>query len=100
MIGQLRSMGGAPGNPALGTTVGCGLSNYQAATAQIWALDKQSFPLRINNYCRVPTPIRSSSPFSDPCLGLAAVGAALFCGRHESAQAGCSNDSRFGDIGP
>ena len=41
----------------LGTTCWCGLSNHQAATAQMHSVDK--------TYRRVPTPLRSTPPFSD-----------------------------------
>ena len=48
----------------LRTTFWCGLSNHQAATAQMGSSQAEFSP-RINKYCRVPTPLRSTSPFSD-----------------------------------
>ena len=48
----------------LGTTFWCGLSNLRAATAQMSAWQAE-FSLRINKDCRVPTLLRSTSPFSD-----------------------------------
>ena len=41
----------------LGTTFGSGLSNHQDATAQTHLVEQ--------TYCRVPTPLRSTSHFSD-----------------------------------
>ena len=54
----------------LGTTFWRGLSNYQAATARMGTWQAQ-FSLRINKYRRVPTPIRSTSSFSEPGAGVA-----------------------------
>ena len=42
----------------------CGLSNHQAATAQMGTCHAE-FSLRIKTYRRVPTPLRSTSPFSE-----------------------------------
>ena len=56
----MREMGGAPRNPAPGTTFGCGLSNHQAATARMHLVEQKN-----ENYRRVPTPLGSTSPFSD-----------------------------------
>ena len=41
-----------------GTTCWCGLSKHQAATAQMHLVEN-------DNHRRVPTPLRSTSPFSD-----------------------------------
>ena len=49
----------------LGTTFWRGLSNHQAATAQMGTRQAE-FPLRIKTYRRGPTPLRSTSPFSEP----------------------------------
>ena len=52
------------GSRLLGTTFWCGLSNHQAATAQMGTWQAE-FSLRIKTYRRVPTPLRSTSPFSE-----------------------------------
>ena len=47
-----------------GTTLWRGLSNHQAATAQMGTGQTELSP-RIDKYRRVPTPLRSTSPFSE-----------------------------------
>ena len=56
----------------LGTTFWCGLSNHQAATAQMGTWQAE-LSLRIKKDCRVPTPLRSTSPFSDCMRGFLGV---------------------------
>ena len=55
----------------LGTTCWSGLSNHQAATAQMGTWQAE-FSLRIKAYRRVPTPRRSTSPVSDRSFSRAA----------------------------
>ena len=62
---DLREMGGVPRNPAPMNQFWCGLSNHQAATAMMGTRQAE-FSLEINKYPRVPTPLESTSPFSDP----------------------------------
>ena len=48
----------------LGATFWRGLSNHQAAAAQVGTWQAESSP-RIDKYRRVPTPLRRPSPFSE-----------------------------------
>ena len=52
----LREMGGAPRNLAPRNHSWCGLSNHQAAAAQMGTWQAE-FSLRIKQYRRVPTPL-------------------------------------------